>query len=149
MVESLLARHIPKEDAEDAVQYAIEGLIRRGSDYGTMFAELSTHRGYFAKTALNAYLSLLRSERRRRSREQAHTEQIFFDVEDSNIEEVQRVLQAERLTELQRTYLLMIFDKHMSIHEIAEYTATSERAVRATLRRSIETIRAELSTANG
>ncbi len=149
MVDTLLARHIPKDDAEDAVQYAIEGLIRRDTDYGTMFADFSTHRGYFAKTALNAYLSLLRSERRRRSREQAQAEQILRDVEDSNIEEVQRVLQAEGLTELQRTYLLMIFDKHMSIHEIAEFTATSERAVRATLRRSIDTIRADLSAANG
>lgn len=69
MVNALTHRGFPSADAEDAAQDVLLKIARDPAQFADRLQSVPDHAGWFVNSALQSYLMLLRSERRRRRRE--------------------------------------------------------------------------------
>jgi DNA-directed RNA polymerase specialized sigma24 family protein len=97
--------------------------------------------------AFNSYLMMLRSERRRRQREDRHAVLVPESSRDEDQDggpdgdTVLELADVAPLTVRQRQYIKAVFDEHLGIEDIATRNGTTPRAVRAVLARAAACIR--------
>lgn len=150
MVRAVVRRGFPHDDAEDAAQTVLEQIAKDPDRYAARLRDLDHHRGYFVMAALNAYLMQLRSERRRRLREDLHQFLTTGDVGTRTDEttpgspyrqKALELIDASELTARQRQYMLAVLVEGMSIEQIAASTETTVDAVRRVLGRAVAVLR--------
>ena len=141
----LIRRGAQAADADDAAQNAVTRMLERLPENEERIKNWPQHRGYFIRSGVRSWYMLLRSEQRRRVRQ----ESAFEEQHEPEVELISTTTQltlfdlpaASTLTETQEEYLRMLLYNELSIADIAQYAGTSERAVRAVVQRGIEALR--------
>jgi DNA-directed RNA polymerase specialized sigma24 family protein len=145
LLSKLASRGLNHEDSQDAVHNLVLKMLEKPGTYADRLAQLDDNEGWFMVAALNEYYTLLRSERRRRSREDDVCLWASRDGElvgaRPGVEAVLAMADEAGVTPLQRAYLVAVLVDNMVPKDIASVVGTSPRAVRAVLQRAVLCLR--------
>lgn len=142
LLSALVARGVPRADAEDAVLRVLARLAHRPDLWVATYGI-----GYFVRAVVKEHLMDLRTERRRRRREQHYGERISAppaEIDQRHVRAALELAAAVDLTARQRQYLHAVLVEGRSIEEIADAYGTGVKAVQRVLDRAAKTMREHL-----
>jgi len=157
MVDTMVARGAPRDDAEDAAQDAVERMVRDPNRFAERLANVDAEAAYFTTVAFNAYLIRLRTERRRRERElragpalaeSALAENLGLARPGIGQDAIVELARDAGLTPRQMEYLLAVLNENRSVSDVAAAASSSPQAVQAVLRRAVHRLRIHLESAD-
>ncbi|MEM9039440.1 MAG: hypothetical protein AAGD33_06050 [Actinomycetota bacterium] len=140
----LVARGASSDQAADAVQSMFEKMLRNWSEEEPRLISWQENKGWYVRAAFHEWLMQLRSEARRRNREDRYASE--EDLADSTVPADQlRLLDlpgAARLSDLQREYIELLQAGELSLADIAIMRGKTVRSVQRVVERARNTLRA-------
>lgn len=139
IVESLVRRGSPPEDAGVVVEDVLVQIDRDPSIFANKLVALDENESWFAAIALKAYAARMRDERRQRWAQMYQWLCALAAGEidpDADADAVLNVAHAAGVTQLQRTYLERAMLDLLSIGNLAQQHHSTPSAVRGVLQRA-------------